>query len=64
MDDNNFKLESALRISDDKILHDLAILRMSKLNELPVDNLELLKTYNSIVSDLVELYNEYSFGKN
>lgn len=60
---NEFKLESQLRIPDSKILHDFAILRMSKMESLPENNHELLVLYNSLVSDLVEFYNDYTFGK-
>ena len=63
MMDNDYKLESSLRIPDSQILHDFAILRMSKMESLPEDNRELLALYNSLVSDLVEFFNDYSFGK-
>lgn len=63
MADKNQRLESQLHIKDSKILHDFAILRMSKMKSLPESNHELLSLYNSVVADLVEFYNEYSFGK-
>lgn len=63
MIDNDYKLESSLRIPDSQMLHDFAILRMSKMESLPESNRELLALYNSLVSDLVEFFNDYSFGK-
>lgn len=60
---NDDKLQSQLGIPDSKILHDFAILRMSKMDSLPDSNYELLTLYNSIVADLVEFLNEYSFGE-
>lgn len=63
MDANEYKLSSALHIPDNKILHDFAILRMSKMDTLPPDNRELLRLYHSTVADLVEFYNYYEFGK-
>jgi hypothetical protein len=63
LDEYTYKLESALHIPDQKILHDFAILRMSKMDSLPEDDHELLIVYNSTVSELVEFYNHYKFGK-
>lgn len=63
MNNDEYKLSSSLHIPDDKILHDFAILRMSKMESLPSDNTELLKLYNSTVNDLIEFYNYYEFGK-
>lgn len=60
---NDDKLQSQLGIPDSKILHDFAILRMSKMDSLPESNYGLLVLYNSIVADLVEFLNEYSFGE-
>lgn len=64
MSNDDYKLSSDLHIPDDKILHDFAILRMSKMENLPSDNRELLRLYNSTVSDLIEFYNYYEFGEN
>ncbi len=63
MNNNEYKLSSSLHIPDNKILHDFAILRMSKMESLPSDNTELLKLYNSTANDLIEFYNYYEFGK-
>ena len=63
MNNNEYKLSSSLHIPDNRIIHDFAILRMSKMENLPSDNRALLKLYNSIVDDLIEFYNHYDFGE-
>ena len=63
MNNNEYKLSSSLHIPDNKILHDFAILRMSKMESLPLDDKELLDLYNSTVDSLIEFYNRYVFGK-
>lgn len=63
MNNDEYKLSSSLHIPDNKILHDFAILRMSKMENVPSDNRELLNLYNSTVDDLIEFYNHYEFGK-
>ena len=60
---DEFKLESQLQIPDSKILHDFALLRMSKMESLPESNHDLLVLYNSTVADSVDFYNHYEFGK-